>query len=106
MSISRYSVLTAALIGSTLALSSTLISKPAFAATATTNMQVSANIGATCTITTTSMAFGTYVVTSDSTAQATITATCSSGVTATVGLNSGLQPDSGQDRYLRSNNSY
>ena len=99
---SRCSVLTAALIGSALALGSTLISKPAFAATATANMTVSATVPATCTITTTDMNFGAYDSTknSDTLANATITATCSSGTNATVAFDIGLNADGGSQRKL------
>ena len=100
---SRCSVLTAALIGSALALGSTLISKPAFAGTATANMSVSATVPATCTITTTDMNFGSYNSTqaSSTLAQATITATCSSGTNATVSLNSGANSGGGLQRKLK-----
>ena len=88
---SRCSVLTAALIGSALALGSTLISKPAFAGTATANMTVSATVPATCTIATGNMYFGAYNPTeaSSTLGQATIIATCSSGTNATVALDAG-----------------
>ena len=100
---SRCSVLTAALIGSALALGSTLISKPAFAATATANMSVSATVPATCTITTTNMNFGSYNSTqADYTAaQATITATCSNGTNAVVSLNAGVNAGAGVQRKLK-----
>ena len=92
---SRCSVLTAALIGSALALGSTLISKPAFAATATANMSVSATVPATCTIATGDMIFGNYSSTEDTTAETTITATCSSGTNAIIGLNTGVHGSDG-----------
>ena len=100
---SRCSVLTAALIGSALALGSTLISKPAFAGTATANMSVSATVPATCTITTTNMNFGSYNSTqaSSTLAQATITATCSNGTNAVVSLNAGVNAGGDSRRKLK-----
>ena len=99
---SRCSVLTAALIGSALALGSTLISKPAFAGTATANMTVSATVPAICTIATTNMDFGAYDSTKPSytLGQATITATCSSSTNAQVALDMGLNADGGTQRKL------
>ena len=97
---SRCSVLTAALIGSALALGSTLISKPAFAATATANMTVSATVPVTCTIATGDMIFGNYSSTEDTTAQTTITATCSSGTNAIIGLNTGVHGSDGNRELL------
>ena len=62
------------------------------AATTTATMQVTANVQATCTVTSGNMAFGNYTggqaTPLDSTA--TITATCPQGQTYTIGLNAGM----------------
>lgn len=111
MSISRYSVLTAALIGSTLALSSTLISKPAFAGTATSNISVSATVPSVCTILTESdLVFGTY----DSTLKTTLgklTTNCTPGLAPVITLDQGSNPDGGSSdaapqRRLKSGSDY
>ena len=64
----------------------------ASAVTTTATMQVTANVQATCTVSTGNMAFGNYTggqaTPLDSTA--TITATCPPGQSYTVGLNAGL----------------
>ena len=100
---SRCSVLTAALIGSALALGSTLISKPAFAGTATANMSVSATVPATCTITTTNMNFGSYNSTQGNSrpAEADITVNCTGNTYATVSLNSGANSGADSQRKLQ-----
>ena len=100
---SRCSVLTAALIGSALALGSTLISKPAFAGIDTANMTVSATVPAICTIATTNMNFGSYNSTqaSSTLAQATITATCTGNTYAIVFLNSGANSGGNSQRKLQ-----
>ena len=100
---SRCSVLTAALIGSALALGSTLISKPAFAGIATDNMTVSATVSAICTIATTNMNFGNYNPTrvGSTLGQATITANCSNGTNAVVSLNSGANSGGNSQRKLQ-----
>jgi|688.fasta_scaffold09820_8 spore coat protein U-like protein len=112
MSISRYSVLTAALIGSTLALSSTLISKPAFAAPAnTSNIQVSATVPSVCTILTESdLVFGTYDGTLKTTLGKLSTA-CTPGLAPVITLDQGLNPDGGStdavpQRRLKSGSDY
>ena len=88
MSISRCSVLTAALIGSTLALSSILISKPAFAGINTSNLNVSATVTNTCAITTNAVTFGeiTFPVAGDWTATGSVKTTCTNGAAATITL--------------------
>ena len=94
---SRCSVLTAALLGSTLALSSTLISKPAFAAPAPTpsSIEVSATVAGTCTLSTTPMNFGSFDSSKDATATADITVTCTNGLAPDVHLDQGQNPLSG-----------
>lgn len=92
---SRCSVLTAALIGSTLALSSTLISKPAFAGTASANLNVSATVANSCTISTSSVSFTSYDRIYDSFASGTIEANCSNGSSATITLGQGANAASG-----------
>jgi spore coat protein U-like protein len=94
---SRCSVLTAALIGSTLAFSSTLISKPAFAAPAPTpsSIEVSATVAGTCTLSTTPMTFGSYNSSNEATAVSTILVTCTNGLAPEVHLDQGQNPLSG-----------
>ncbi len=60
----------------------------AFAVTATANVAVTATVQANCTITTGSMAFGTYTGAAASTT-ATLTVTCTNTTPYTVGLNAG-----------------
>jgi len=95
---SRCSVLTAALLGSTLALSSTLISKPAVAAqptTAQSSIEVSATVAGTCTLSTTPMNFGSYDSSNEATAVSTILVTCTNGLEPEVHLDQGQNPLSG-----------
>jgi spore coat protein U-like protein len=94
---SRCSVLTAALLGSTLALSSTLISKPAVAAPAPTpsSIEVSAMVAGTCTLSTTPMTFGSYNSSNEATAVSTILVTCTNGLAPEVHLDQGQNPLSG-----------
>lgn len=68
--------------------SMTGLPKPAQAATATTTFQVTATVQATCLISATNLAFGTYtgVVT---TSTSTITVTCTNTSPYNVGLNAG-----------------
>ena len=67
------------------------LSQFAGAATAPSNIAVSATVQATCTNTATPLAFGVYTgVQSDSTA--TITVTCTNTTPYTVGLNAGTAP--------------
>jgi spore coat protein U-like protein len=61
-----------------------------FAATVTTTFQVSANVQATCTISVTTLAFGAYMGTTDTTATATINFICSSGTNWNIGFDAGL----------------
>ncbi|MEB3123461.1 MAG: spore coat U domain-containing protein [Snowella sp.] len=89
---SRALLLTAT--AATLALSNTLISKPAFAGTATTNLDLSASVTNSCTISTSSVAFGSYDPTSnsDATATGTVTTLCTNGASATITLGQGSNP--------------
>jgi spore coat protein U-like protein len=60
-----------------------------FAATVTTTFQVTANVQATCAISATTAAFGSYTgVVSDTTS--IVTVTCSNTTTYNIGLNAGL----------------
>jgi spore coat protein U-like protein len=64
-------------------------SASAFAATVTTTFQVTANVQATCAISATSAAFGSYTgVIADTTS--IVTVTCSNTTTYNIGLNAGL----------------
>lgn len=78
-----------------IAILSALLSAPglvpikATAATATATMGVSATVQATCLVSTTALAFGTYTgATLNSTSQVSVT--CTNSTTYNVGLNSGL----------------
>jgi spore coat protein U-like protein len=64
----------------------------AAAVTTTSQMQVTANVQATCTVSSGDMAFGAYQggTATPVDATATITATCPPGQTYTIGLNAGL----------------
>jgi spore coat protein U-like protein len=68
-----------------------LTTTSAFAATTTTTFNVTANVGNTCSITTTPLAFLTVVPTTTTVTNATsnINVTCSSGDVYTVGLGAG-----------------
>jgi len=92
---SRCSVLTAALIGSTLALSSTLISKPAFAGTKSANLNVSANVVNSCDIFANSLNFGSYDSRQDRTSSGSISTNCTNGASATITLGQGSNAKSG-----------
>ncbi|MDI1238536.1 MAG: spore coat protein U domain-containing protein [Polaromonas sp.] len=62
---------------------------PTLAATAPSNIAVSATVQATCTTTATSLAFGTYTG-AQADATATITVTCTNTTAYSVGLDAGL----------------
>jgi spore coat protein U-like protein len=71
--------------------------RSAVAATATSNFTVTATVIASCTISTTAIAFGNYdpVVANASTpvdANGTVTVACTSGAATTVGMNQGSNP--------------
>jgi spore coat protein U-like protein len=66
-----------------------VIATPAMSATTTTTFGVTATVQATCQISATPLAFGTYAGTQIDTTS-TITATCTNTTTYTVGLNAGL----------------
>jgi spore coat protein U-like protein len=65
------------------------IAAPAMSATATTTFAVTATVQATCQISATSLAFGTYTGTQIDTTS-TITATCTNTTTYTLALNAGV----------------
>lgn len=66
-----------------------LITGSAFAATETTTMNVTATVGAACTISTTPVSFGLYSG-ALKTANGTITVNCTSGAPYNVGIDEGL----------------
>jgi spore coat protein U domain-containing protein, fimbrial subunit CupE1/2/3/6 len=71
--------------------------RPAVAATATSNFTVTATVVASCTISTTAIAFGNYdpVVANATTpvdANGTVTVACTAGAATTVGMSQGANP--------------
>jgi spore coat protein U-like protein len=66
-----------------------VVATPAMSATATTTFAVTATVQATCQISATPLAFGTYSGTQIDTTS-TITATCTNSTAYTIGLNAGL----------------
>ena len=78
-------------VGLLAALAFGLPSTPAAAATATATMGVSATVQATCSITTTPLAFPTYTgAQDDSTGSLSVTVTCTDTTPYTIGLDAGL----------------
>jgi spore coat protein U-like protein len=84
------------------AISVAMASTNAFAATQTSNIEVSATIAAGCSISATPISFGAYdpisangVSGSDLTVTGTVSTTCTSGSTATLQLDQGVNHDSG-----------
>jgi len=85
---------------------------PAFAATTTTNLSITAIVGATCNISTSSVSFGSYDplsanVTSPLNGSGSVGTTCSNGLTNTITLDQGLNVATGSSdavplRQLRS----
>lgn len=74
----------------------TLAATPAFAATETTTMAVSATVTEACQVSASSLAFGTYnPLAGDVDGEATISVTCTSGTSAWIGLGEGANPDDG-----------
>jgi len=70
------------------------ITVPAYAVTETADLAVSANIGNSCTISTTDLAFGAYdpIVTNKTASlnkMAAVSSTCTTGATGTIALNNG-----------------
>lgn len=61
----------------------------AFATTATGNMAVSATVQATCIVSATPMAFGTYTSTAASSSTSTVSVTCTNTTPYTLGLGAG-----------------
>ena len=79
---------------SAIALSTTALTVPAYAVDATQNLEVSANVGNSCTISTTALVFGAYdgVGTNLSAAlekMAEVSSICTSGATGTIKLGDG-----------------
>jgi len=70
---------------------------PGFAATDTDNLAVSASVSATCTISTTPVAFGAYDPTAgaDLEGAGAVTVLCTNGTAGYVTLGQGLNPDTG-----------
>ena len=73
---------------------------PVYASTDTSNMDVTANIGMNCTITTADITFGEYMPTTDHassplTAQGSVTTTCTVGSSGVVIIGQGLNADDG-----------
>lgn len=80
-----------------------LISVPAFAGSATANLNVSASVSAVCTISTAAVAFGAYdpVVTNAAAAlngTGTLTVACTKGASATIDLGNGGNLSGGSRR--------
>ena len=83
-----------------LTLTALAFSAPAFAGSASANLNVTANVAANCTISTSPVAFGAYdpVVanaSTDLTASGTVTVACTKGTAATIDLGNGI-PDPSQ----------
>ncbi len=77
-----------------------MFAKPGFSATATTNLAVTAQVDATCTVTTSALAFGNYDpisthATSPLDGTGTVTVKCANGLSAVITLGQGSYPDSG-----------
>jgi spore coat protein U-like protein len=66
-----------------------LVSRPAFAATATTTFGVNATVQATCLVSATAMAFGTYTG-AVATSTSAVSVTCTNTTPYNVGLSAGL----------------
>lgn len=80
-----------------------LISIPAFAGTATANLNISASVSAVCSISTSPVAFGAYDPVSanastDLTASGTVTVACTKGASATIDLGNGGNLSAGSRR--------
>ena len=82
----RLAVGAAAAAGAVLAMS-----LPAFAASASTNLAVSATVANNCTISTSAVGFGTYdpLSATDTDSTGTVTITCTKNTSATIGLDTG-----------------
>lgn len=82
----------------------------AHAATTTGNLSVTATVSATCSVSTSPVAFGVYnpAATSDATTTGTVTVTCTSGTGYTVSLDAGANPGTPTDintRRMKANTS-
>jgi spore coat protein U-like protein len=80
------------------------------AATTTANLGVTATVSATCSVSTTTVAFGTYnpAAALDATATGAVTVTCTSGTGYTVSLDAGANPGTPTDistRRMKANTS-
>ena len=85
---------------SLIVLTALVVSAPAFAATATANLSVTATVGAVCTITTTAVAFGAYDPVSanrstDLAGTGAVNVACTKGASATIDLGNGSNFASG-----------
>ena len=67
-----------------------LVSAPAQAGIATTTFAINATVQATCSVTATPLAFGTYIPTAASANTATVSVTCTNSTPYTLGLGAGL----------------
>ena len=81
----------------------TALTIPAYATNTAANLTVSADINASCTISTTDLSFGTYDAivanaSQDLTATATISTTCTSGATSVVTMGGGDHPSFSRGR--------
>lgn len=83
MRVSRIALIAASCIGSLMAM------QGAQAATATATMNNTATVAKYCTVTTGSLAFGTYTGAANATTSATITATCTNTTSYSVALDAG-----------------
>ena len=75
---------------SAVAVSGTLLSQSAWAATGTANMAVSASVSSVCSVDATALAFGEVALSGATPGTATITVNCTGGGAYTVGLGNGL----------------
>lgn len=67
------------------------------AATATANLSVTATVAASCTISVTSMSFGTLSATANTDATATITTNCTNGTSASITTDEGMNGNQNMD---------
>ena len=82
-----------------------LISVPTFAATATSNLAISASVSAVCTVTTSPVSFGAYdpVVANAAAAlnaNGAVNVACTKGTAATIDLGNGLNPNGTTNRQM------
>lgn len=96
----QHSVKRARMLGLGLLALGLVAAGPARAATATSNLSVTATVSANCTIATSAVAFGTYDPVSAHASSAlngtgTVTVTCTNGSSATITLGQGSNADTG-----------